>query len=508
MAPEVITGKQYDASADIWSFGITALELAHGRAPHSRSPPASVLAHVATAPPPTLDRANGVHAYSAAFAEVVAMCLAKDPSKRPSAHELLASSFFRTAKKKGYLVGTVLKGLPPLTTRQERKRVPSVMTHATMESWDFSLREDAGSARHVSVASPTTSVHSLHSHARRPRSTLPSDGVFEIEDDDSGDSVPGRERRRSSEGGGTGVTPLTGEDAATYARRIRDRQRQRSSSTSSRTHAKNFPWTESIEEDSHSDSDSGNMSRSGSPDKYQTLRHGLGIRISPPLVVEQPPPPGATRTRTTAAPRTHTPPAAPSMLESSSATSRSSSTDPPEPATPPHAASSSLPSAGSLSLSGSTGGGFWRKLISGGGGGGGAGNAATGRVKEKGDREREREEATEGPGLLARERTAGGVSIVGGGGRGLVSARTTPVPAPAPASGAGGETPAAGTARKMKAYAFGGNLKLAAKTKVAQAGLVRSVSRPGEPFRSCIRTQPPRTQCCGVGAKQSQGKVR
>lgn len=43
MAPEVIQGKQYDSSADIWSFGITALELSQGRPPHSRDAPHAVL---------------------------------------------------------------------------------------------------------------------------------------------------------------------------------------------------------------------------------------------------------------------------------------------------------------------------------------------------------------------------------------------------------------------------------------------------------------------------------
>jgi len=43
MAPEIISGKQYDAKADIWSFGITAIELCQGRAPRSRDTPAKVL---------------------------------------------------------------------------------------------------------------------------------------------------------------------------------------------------------------------------------------------------------------------------------------------------------------------------------------------------------------------------------------------------------------------------------------------------------------------------------
>ena len=39
MAPEVLEGSPYGPSADIWSLGITLLELAHGHAPFAKLPP-------------------------------------------------------------------------------------------------------------------------------------------------------------------------------------------------------------------------------------------------------------------------------------------------------------------------------------------------------------------------------------------------------------------------------------------------------------------------------------
>jgi serine/threonine-protein kinase OSR1/STK39 len=108
MAPEVIAQKQYDASADIWSLGITALELCNGRAPHSRDTPTRILQKILHNDPPTLDRKAGKHIYSREFKEVIERCLVKDPTQRPTAAELLETPFFKGAKRKSHLVSTLI----------------------------------------------------------------------------------------------------------------------------------------------------------------------------------------------------------------------------------------------------------------------------------------------------------------------------------------------------------------------------------------------------------------
>nr|XP_018679372.1 PREDICTED: serine/threonine-protein kinase BLUS1-like isoform X3 [Musa acuminata subsp. malaccensis] len=119
MAPEVMEQLHgYDFKADIWSFGITALELAHGHAPFSKYPPIKALLMNLQNAPPGLDYESDKK-FSKSFRDMIAMCMVKDPSKRPTAHKLLKQPFFKQARSQDYIVRKILDGLPTLGDRHQ-----------------------------------------------------------------------------------------------------------------------------------------------------------------------------------------------------------------------------------------------------------------------------------------------------------------------------------------------------------------------------------------------------
>lgn len=91
MAPEVIACEQqldesYDCRCDVWSVGITAIELAEGEPPLSGLHPMRALFQIPRNPPPCLSHPE---LFSAQLVDFIADCLIKDMNQRPFARELL-----------------------------------------------------------------------------------------------------------------------------------------------------------------------------------------------------------------------------------------------------------------------------------------------------------------------------------------------------------------------------------------------------------------------------------
>ncbi|XP_038868927.1 serine/threonine-protein kinase TAO3-like [Salvelinus namaycush] len=94
MAPEVILAMdegQYEGKIDIWSLGITCIELAERKPPLFNMNAMSALYHIAQNDSPTLQS----NEWSDPFRSFVDCCLLKIPQDRPSSGELLRHDFVR-----------------------------------------------------------------------------------------------------------------------------------------------------------------------------------------------------------------------------------------------------------------------------------------------------------------------------------------------------------------------------------------------------------------------------
>ncbi|EDV29398.1 uncharacterized protein TRIADDRAFT_49613 [Trichoplax adhaerens] len=157
MAPEVVDlGSGYNSKADIWSIGITAIELATGTAPFSKYPAMKVLMLILNNDPPTIETNQDEHKedlkkYSKVFRKMVESCLQKEPTRRPDATELLKHPFFKKAKDKDYIKEHLLNKAPTLEEKENKMKVKKrdyrrgasgVLHRAEDGSWTWSDGED------------------------------------------------------------------------------------------------------------------------------------------------------------------------------------------------------------------------------------------------------------------------------------------------------------------------------------------------------------------------------
>ena len=107
MSPQVILNEKYDTKTDIWSLGITCVELVEGEPPNGDMKPMKVMEKIACNPPKVEEILN-VEEHTDEFIDFVRLCLEIDPNERPTADQLIKHPFItKLAQGKKYLANLI-----------------------------------------------------------------------------------------------------------------------------------------------------------------------------------------------------------------------------------------------------------------------------------------------------------------------------------------------------------------------------------------------------------------
>ncbi|XP_020717402.1 serine/threonine-protein kinase Tao isoform X2 [Ceratitis capitata] len=168
MAPEVILAMdegQYDGKVDVWSLGITCIELAERKPPYFNMNAMSALYHIAQNDSPNLSK----NEWSDTFCNFVELCLKKIPMERPSSGKLLQHEFLTQPRSDIVLLELIartkaaVRELDNLNYRKMKKilMVDTCETESAIGDTDDTQDEHAGGDS--SKSNSITSEHSIHS---------------------------------------------------------------------------------------------------------------------------------------------------------------------------------------------------------------------------------------------------------------------------------------------------------------------------------------------------------
>ncbi|KAG8597909.1 hypothetical protein GDO81_002425 [Engystomops pustulosus] len=165
MAPEVILAMdegQYEGKVDIWSLGITCIELAERKPPLFNMNAMSALYHIAQNESPTLQS----NEWSDSFRGFVDYCLQKIPQERPTSAELLRHDFVRRERPMRVLIDLIQRtkdAVRELDNLQYRKMKKILFQESRNGPLNESQEDDEDSEHVTNLTRKMDSLGSNHS---------------------------------------------------------------------------------------------------------------------------------------------------------------------------------------------------------------------------------------------------------------------------------------------------------------------------------------------------------
>uniref|UniRef100_A0A8B9XY22 Serine/threonine-protein kinase TAO3 n=1 Tax=Bos mutus grunniens TaxID=30521 RepID=A0A8B9XY22_BOSMU len=165
MAPEVILAMdegQYDGKVDIWSLGITCIEMAERKPPLFNMNAMSALYHIAQNDSPTLQS----NEWTDSFRRFVDYCLQKMPQERPTSAELLRHDFVRRDRPLRVLIDLIQRtkdAVRELDNLQYRKMKKILFQETRNGPLNESQEDEEDSEHGTSLSRELDSLGSNHS---------------------------------------------------------------------------------------------------------------------------------------------------------------------------------------------------------------------------------------------------------------------------------------------------------------------------------------------------------
>ncbi|XP_018024809.1 serine/threonine-protein kinase Tao isoform X3 [Hyalella azteca] len=171
MAPEVILAMdegQYDGKVDVWSLGITCIELAERKPPYFNMNAMSALYHIAQNDPPKLQSAE----WSRDFQQFVESCLQKSPPDRPTSARLLSHEFIHRHRSSHIILDLIartkkaVREFDHLNYRKMKKiLLYDTESQADVDNVTIDSAEEETAGGDSSKSNSITSEQSVHSTA-------------------------------------------------------------------------------------------------------------------------------------------------------------------------------------------------------------------------------------------------------------------------------------------------------------------------------------------------------